>query len=1337
MRRPNDFNLYMKYRCIILLCICLSLSGLARGKELYFRHIDMDRASTYASAISIYQDEKGALWFGNERLNVYDGTDIRSFDLSGYVPALGASSIRTICGDGGHRLFLLADDDLVFYDIAAGRFLYEGIKAEDIACCRDSLYYCSGNQLFRYPVDGGGKELLCTLGADEGTIHHIERYGEGWIMGTPEGVFLYEGGCVRALLQGKKATGLFVDRRNRIWVAADGEGVFVYDGDEWISLSDTCPSVTKEVRAQVRCFEQDRKGNVWIGALGGITVVDEDLADAYLLVHEKENDWSIRHTSVYAIYRDRQDNMWIGTYYGGLSCFNPATEDFSFYQAGDKRGESWSLKGFSFGKMAEDADGNLYIATENGGLNILNRQTGQVKHLDPETGGCPCWITKSVWYDPEHACLYVGSFLHGLFCYKDGKFLPVGDELLKTAQQRIVSQLIPWNGKLIVATQDGFYLLDLHTRKLGNLFTDEYLQGKSEGVIRYAYLDSRQRLWIANADRLPVGIDLKNQKEIDCAALQREMGKTAVQCITEDGRGKLYWATDGCGVISYLPERQQVETFTQENGMLPTNNIFQALAVGSRLVLTSPKGITLIDLDTGKAAHTLFNKNLPLHSVNLACGLYASPSDGMIFIGGIESLMSVKLSALMDRDAPYHLLFNSLVMNNHPVSPSPEGVLKENIAYASRLDLPYDRNNFSVGFTSTDYRGTTSGELFEYKLEGWDKQWVHTPYHTVTYSGLPPGKYTLMVRDAKNCKEMALDIVIHPPFYASFYAYCLYGLLVGLFAGWLVRRNKRQALLKASLEQESREKERMESLNRAKLEFYANVSHELRTPLTLMSSLLELVLQHQDVRGTVKNKLQRVRRYTLQMQQLITELLDIRRLEQGEMPLQAGLQDIVGYSKRIFESFRDYASMNRIRYKMECLEPEIFVWFDPLQIQKVLNNLLLNAFKFTPPEGSIRLSVVKKEHAVQLIVSDTGCGIKPEDLPRVFDRFYQAGNDCRENLHTGSGIGLALTRDIVAQHKGNIAVESEIGKGTDFIVTLPLGEAHLTEEQKTTCKILPVPVRPAFAPDEPMGTDTEGESRENARKVLLVDDNPDMLQVLKEAFSMVFRVYTACDGGKGMECAEKEQPDIIVCDVMMPGISGLEMCRRLKKKKETSHIPIILLTARDGVDSALEGLKCGADDYILKPFDIGVLLLKCNNIINLVRKQRQSSCTEAEIDTNCMATGKAEQKLLDDSIRLIKENLQNENFNIDYWCKEVAVGRTRLNSKIKSLTGLTLNDFILQIRLQRCAELLTGSGLSISEIAWQAGFSSASYMGKCFKERFGTTPLQYRNQKQGQTFHSN
>lgn len=879
------------------------------------------------------------------------------------------------------------------------------------------------------------------------------------------------------------------------------------------------------------------------------------------------------------------------------------------------------------------------------------------------------------------------------------------------------------------------------TQQLSHLFSDPELLNQTDGTIRSAWLDNENRLWLtpANKDILCIRMDTRTAEEIP--SVKSMIGKKPVPHITGDSRGNLYFVVTGVGVLRYDPMNDFWTCYNQEQGQLLTNEPFRALITPTgRLLVTSIRGITLLDMKTGKSTHTLLGTSSPLHRLNSNCGVYLSPKDSMIFIGGVEGMIATKEFGLAPVEVSYSISFNSLSVNNMPVYPSASSnILREAVSYTSRLTLPYDRNNIALGFTSTNYRYADKN-LFEYKLEGLDKQWTRTRHQQIVYTSIPPGNYNLLLREVGDGKQIVMPIRVRPPFYASVYAFSLYGLLVLLFLVWLIRFNRSRAVLKASLEMEHREKLRIEKLNQMKLKFYINISHELRTPLTLMISQVDLILQNYNLGGTFRSKLLKVRQYTAQMQQLITEVLDFRRLEQGKMPFHASQQNLVAFMRRIFDSFKDYAVTNRIQYRLETMDEEIPVWFDPVQIRKVFNNLLSNAFKFTPKEGTITVSILRKKEVVEIRISDTGSGIPQSQQVHIFERFYQADNATGISL-SGSGIGLALTQEIIMQHKGQIEVKSELGEGTTFTVTLRLGDEHLTSEQKST-ETQPVDVLPIQEvkreevigmPDLPdvvsMDKLPDTKETEKSLSVLLVEDNEDLLQVLEEAFSIRYKVYKACDGEEGIRMAEEMQPDLIISDVMMPGISGTVMCQRLKRKLETSHIPIILLTARIDLESALEGLKCGASDYIMKPFNIELLLLKCNNIIATLKRQQARFRTEAETTPTELATNRLDQQLLEDSVRIIEENMENKEFNIDMWCREIAVGRTRLGAKIKGITGLTLNDFILQIKLRRCAWFLENSDLTISEITWKAGFSSPGYMGKCFKEYFGVTPLQYRNSK--------
>lgn len=1312
--------------------LCLLLVFPASAKELYFQHVDLNDGFTQPSAISIYEDARGYIWFGNDNFNVYDGRIVRSFRLSTYMDGVEDNNIHAICGDGEAFVYMLANNRVIVYNMRTEEFQRTDILANTLTYENQYLYYSSKNTLYRYPLDGEPEELYAFQDSTI-TIRSLLLSDAGWLLGTNKGLYEYTGGTVRSLLENESISSLFKDAQNRLWIGTGSNGVRVYNDGTWIALQENGP-VCPLVNNQVRCINQDIKGNIWIGSFGGITVVKPSLQDYYHLSHKEQVSWSLQHSSVYAIHRDSQGGMWVGTYYGGLSYFNPDTENYTFY--GISPSDPHSLNGFLFGKMTEDTKGNLYIATEHGGLNSMDLKTQKIKRFDSGPSRIPCRTTKSVWYDADRDRLYVGTFLRGLLCStSSGPFEQIGADVLVEDHQQIITDLIPWKGNLIVVSQGGIYLLDLETQKLSWLFTDPDLLSQTGVIIRAAYLDMEDRLWLAPANREILCVNMDTRKVEDILSVKGMIGKKPVQSITGDNRGNLYFVVVGMGVLQYEPLNDFWACYNQEQGQLLTNEPFKVCVTPmGRLLITSIRGITLLDMKRGKSTHTLLGTSSPLHRLNSNCGVYISPKDSTIFIGGVEGIIATKESGLAATTVPYTISFNSLYVDNTLMTPSSASTpLKEGIAYTSELTLPYDRNNLTIGFTSTNYRYADKN-LFEYKLEGLDKQWTRTRHPLIIYTSLSPGKYRLLVREVGEGKQISMDIRIRPPFYASVYAFGIYILLTVLFLVWLIRFNRSRAVLKASLEMEHREKLRIEKLNLMKLKFYINISHELRTPLTLMVSQIDLILQNYDLGGTFRNKLLKVRQYTGQMQQLITEVLDFRRLEQGKMPFHASKQNLVSFIQQIFDSFRDYASMNHIQYKLEVADENIPVWFDPVQIRKVFNNLLSNAFKFTPKEGNITITIIQKKDIAEIRISDTGSGIPQSQQDHIFERFYQADNASGVSL-SGSGIGLALTREIILQHKGTIEVRSALGKGTTFIVTLKLGEQHLTEEQKTTeaaaVDILPVEtLRPE---EEIVFSDSldnpSPEIKENALSVLIVEDNEDLLQVLEEAFSIKYKVYKASEGEEGIRIAEEMQPDLIISDVMMPGMSGTAMCQRLKKKFETSHIPILLLTARTDLESALEGMKCGASDYIMKPFNLELLLLKCNNVIATLRRQQTRFCTEAESAPTDLATNRLDQQLLEDSVRIIEENMENKDFNIDMWCRQIAIGRTRLGGKIKAVTGLTLNDFILQIKLRKCASLLENSELTISEITWKAGFSSPGYMGKCFKEYFGVTPMQYRNGK--------
>lgn len=1318
----------MRVRLFFLFIAILCISDLP-AKELYFRHITMYEGVSQPSAISIYEDNKGRMWFGNDNLNVYDGSSVRTYRLSAYLDNVHDNNIHMICSNRESIFYILADRKLILFDDKEEKFTDTGISARCLYYRDNALYYASGNSVFRYDTERNEGINIITLPENEAYIRTIYAHGDSWLIGTSSGLFCYKENTLQTLLHGETITCLFVDESKRIWAGTSENGVRVCNNENWEILS-AGKNEKKIIGDRIRCINQDENGNIWIGTFSGITVMDSTLRQSNHYFHNEQENWSLRHSSVYAITRDRQGGMWVGTYYGGMSYYNPDTEHFLYYDA--SKYDSDKLNGFLFGQMTEDLKGNIYIATESGGLNSINKYTRKIKRYE----NIPVNTAKSVWYDNQHDILYIGTFTYGLLAFypSSGHFIPIGDHILTTENQRIITHLLPWNDYLIVATQGGLFKLHRNAGNLSPFFEDPETQQKTESIFSHIHIDHNERLWMGSSTETIQYLSLPDNSLHKVEKLNDLIGRKPVLFIDSDANNCIYFTVPGLGVIEYNSENDSIKTYSQEKGHLFTNQIYKAVVTHPGvLFITSSQGFTLLHMEKGENIYTRLIDYSPMQSFNANCGVYYSEDTGEIFLGGIEGIITVKEERLFSKEFPYNIAFSSLTINNFPVSPTTDPtILQQTIGYTHSLVLPHNKNNVSIAFTSTNYRHSDKN-IFEYRLEGLDNQWTKTSYRTITYTSLSPGKYKLIVREAgKEWKEILLHIHVRPPFYASTFAWCIYILLLGLFLFWLIRFNQSRTILKASLEMEQREKERIEELNQMKLRFYVNISHELRTPLTLMISQLELIIQNSDISNSFRNRIKKISRYAAQMQQLVTEILDFRRMELNKMPFKASRQNIVSFSRNVFDAFRDFAEIHKIDFRFYTTDDDISLWFDPSQIQKALYNVLSNAFKYTPEGGSIMVQICLKDEFVEIHITDTGYGIEEKDLEHIFDRFYQADNP-ESTSSTGTGIGLSLTREIMNQHHGGLTVTSRVGEGSTFTICLPLGDKHLDASQKSS---VPQTINPLSVVDVSLREEetevvalANNENKENDYTVLIVEDNKELCHLLEEAFTPMYTVLIAHDGLEGLQAAEKEVPDLIVSDIMMPRLSGIEMCRQLKQKPDTSHIPIILLTARTDMDSAMEGLRSGANDYLIKPFNMEILLLKCNNIIHIQQEKQRRFHSEVQTKPIELATNRMDQELLDKSVKIIESNLENQDFNIEMWCREIAIGRTRLAEKIKRLSGLTLNDFILQIKLRKCASLLIEKDITISEIAWLSGFSSAGYMGKCFKEYFGMTPMQYRNSK--------
>ena len=635
--------------------------------------------------------------------------------------------------------------------------------------------------------------------------------------------------------------------------------------------------------------------------------------------------------------------------------------------------------------------------------------------------------------------------------------------------------------------------------------------------------------------------------------------------------------------------------------------------------------------------------------------------------------------------------------------------------------------------------------LFEYYLDGFDKVWTQTSGTTVTYTNLPPGDYTLKVRSMENKESLkdaiCLNIHVSAPFYATIWAYLFYVLCLTALMVAFVRFKTRQAALRSSLEFERKEKERIEELNQVKLRFFTNISHEFRTPLTLILGQIEVLMQ-MDLGTTIYNRIQRIYKNAWHMRNLISELLDFRKQEQGYLKLRVEEQNLVTFTRQIYMCFYEYAQKKEITYRFDSVEETISVWFDPIQLQKVIFNLLSNAFKYTSNKGNITVEVRKVASQAVVSVCDTGIGIPVEHISKIFDRFYQTDNASSSSSFTlGTGIGLALAKGIMNMHHGKIEVESTVGEGTKFILSLPLGNRHFSDEEMAVTEgreSLIIPETSVSSYGQLMAEEIkESESQKNIDEedkptILLVDDNTELLSMLEDIFLPMYNVYTACNGREGLEMAQQIQPDLIVSDVIMPEMSGKDLCYKIKTNVELSHISVVLLTAQTSVEYVVEGLMFGADDYITKPFNIKVLVARCNNLIKnkkrLIAHYAGKVITESPV---AEAINEKDKELLTKCVNIVRENFENPDFDVTALASELCMGRSKLYMQFKQMTGLTPNEFILKVKLDEAMSLLTDHPeLNITEISVRLGFSSPRYFSKSFKAFFGIAPQGVRSRKE-------
>ena len=1287
-----------------------------------FEHLGLDDGLSQVSVMSVTQDSMGSIWIGTRNgLNRYDGEDIIVYRSQKTPETIRENQIKELISEG-HHIWIRTPNYISTYDILTDRFKSYSVSNLNSFCWyQRDLWVSTPNSLQR--LDTATDELIsCNLNLRPNeSIELIYPYKSNLLIATQKALW-------QRTLEGKtqmlvdNLTGivtLYTDSHDNIWIGTSEHGLIRLDllghqrhyNGEHLS------------HPFVRKIQEDDNGNIWVGTFNGLDVIKTDQSIAHYK-HDKTIRSSLSHNSIWALYKDRTGAIWVGTYYGGVNLFHPTLKFFNYYSQNSINNVGLNFK--VVGQVIEDAKKDLWICTDGGGLNHFDHQSNTFSYYtNQKDKNSISHDNVKCLYNQGDSILWLGTHRGGLNKYdirynQFTTYLPEShsEGPLKTTE---IGDIVALDNRLIVATEEGVLQFDMSKRTFARYLSSRY-DTQIKGPVRSLLLDDQQNLWIGTESEGLFKYDISRDSLYNyIEGTDFSLPSNSVFVIFQDHLGHIWIGTSN-GLSLYHPDRENFESYTLDNG-LPGNYVYGI--VESRfggLIVATNSGISFFNENKKSFKNITIKNGLPVREITPK-GLYLT-SDGNVVVSSIDGMAIFSEKELLDMKPVTSPRINGLSINNKKISSQSSNIISKPIQFDPAVKLKHEHSTVSFRFSDMAYSKAGKQPL-EYMLEGFDTDWIKAgTRNEATYTNLNDGEYEFKVRFQKFPEyQHSVRVVMTPPFYLSITAYILYGLMaVGLliFINYqYLSRNRLAYRLK--LEKEKHDQD--EALNQSKIRFFTNISHEFRTPLTLISGQIELLMEQQDLKPSQYKRILNVYKNTQRLRNLISELLDFRKQEQGHLKLKVAQHDFVPFIQEIYLSFVELAKHTDIDYNLNHAFRSFNLWFDQMQLEKVFYNLLSNAFKFTKEHGQIMINLIEETETLAIEVINTGVGIPQPHIDKIFDRFYQLENLESASQHS-TGIGLALTKGIIDAHKGHIKVSSAVNGQTIFTVRIPLGNKH-------------------FSPDEMIKKETElviatdiqssllipSIDEHTNETILVVEDNIEVSDFLENLLSPLYFVKTAPNGKEGLEMAEKIQPSLILSDVLMPKMSGTEMCAAIKTNISTSHIPLILLTARTAEEHTIEGLETGADDYISKPFNTKILLARINNIISNRKSLQEKYAKDPIPYAKKIAKGRIDKEFLEKAQAVVVENITNPKYDVAAFSKDMTLGRTNLFAKIKGITGQTPNEFILSIKLSKAAQMILHEpNMTMAEIAYACGYSNPHYFSRSFKKHFGMTPSQYQSQ---------
>ena len=1136
---------------------------------------------------------------------------------------------------------------------------------------------------------------------------------------------------------------LFIDTDGDIWLWALNSGVFLFHPEDYSIRQLNENSFPSRLNSNlVTQVVQDNKGLIWVATdHGGVNLIDKknNFNISYLL-NDPQDPRSLSQNGIRTMYKDNDGIIWLGSAKQGISYLNSNIVLFPLYRHMESNIKS--LPYDDVNRFVEDKSGNLWIGTNGGGLIFFDRKQNTFKQYlhDPNNkNSLSNNVIVSMCIDHENV-LWIGTYFGGLNSFDGKKFKHYrhdDSDSSSLANNNVWEIFEDREQHLWIGTLGGG--LDILNRET-NRFEHVRYRGAPPDLTPFNYIssilqDKKGNLWVGSIGGIVVFEKGKTTQVFYQQSKDKShLSNNNVLCFLEDSKGRI-WAGTREGLNLFDEKTKQFQIFTIADG-LPDNMILNILEDNHQtLWISTPNGLCNAIPKQGKAglvfsiisyddANNLQNREF---TENAALKTRA----GELIFGGPSGFNIINPDKILQPVYRPKIVFTGLQILSKNVVPGElinnRVLLQQSLSRLQSIGLKYKENVFSIEFASLDF-GHSIQDKYAYMLEGFNSDWLYADGNLgkATYTNLGPGHYTFKVkvlnRDGLWSDVKMLRINIEPPFWRTPIAYIIYALVVaGLLLLWRKITMERMHM-RFEVQQQRREAERANALEQLKTKFFTNVSHEFRTPLSLIISPLDKIIK-QATDQDQKNQLNLVQRNAKRLLNLVNQLLDFRKMEVQEVKLHPSVGDIIPFIEDISHSFMDIAEKKNIRFSFSTSIDSLEIYFDKDKIERILFNLLSNAFKYTHDNGMVSLHLSYNPAVNQegdgtfaIEVKDTGIGIPADQQEKIFERFFQT--DVPESMvNQGTGIGLAITKEFVKLHNGIITVKSEPDKGTCFTVLIPAKKIYESSTRTTTI--------PTAVEDGEQIILEENPKSGKKKTILVVEDNEDLRFYLKDNLKAHYRVEEATNGKEGWEKVKQLYPDLVVSDIMMPLMDGVELARKIKTETLTAHIPVILLTAMGSEEKQLEGLKVGVNDYITKPFTFEILASRIRNLLTQQKLLQKRFQKQIEVNPAEVTITSVDEKFLQQALEVVEKNMDNPDFSVEDFSSEMHMDRSTLYRKILSLTGKTSNEFIRSIRLKRAAQLLEKSGKSVAEVAYEVGFNKPSNFAKFFKEEFKVTPSQY------------